>query len=494
MYIYSMIIDPKTCYQALCARDPRFDGRFFTAVRTTGIYCRPICPARTPKRSNVLFFTCAAAAEEAGFRPCRRCRPETAPGTPAWDGTSAIVSRAVRLISQGIFDDVDLEKLAESVGVGSRHLRRLFIQHIGVAPRAVVRTQRLHFARQLIDETDLSMTRIAFAAGFNSIRRFNQAILKSFRASPTELRHTARRDGYAGGALTMRLAYRPPLDWKSLLGFLHTRAIPGVESIENGAYQRSIEVDGKSGIIEVMPGEDGPYLAVRMKLPPTARLAQIIDRVRRVFDLSADPVRIADDLGGDPILGSAVRALPGLRLPGAWDPFELMVRAVLGQQISVKAASTIAGRIVQRFGRPIAAQSSSRITHVFPHAEVLRDADLRVIGLTAARARTVRDIATAECNGNLPHDSSLGLDSVIKSLTAIRGIGEWTAQYIAMRAFGEPDAFPDGDLGLRHAASNSGALISNAELKRMAERWRPWRAYAAMYLWGGLGLEKSSER
>lgn len=493
MYIYFMIIDPNICYQALCTRDPRFDGRFFTAVRTTGIYCRPICPARTLKFSNVRFFACAAAAEEAGFRPCRRCRPETAPGTPAWEGTSAIVSRALRLISQGTFDDVNLEKLAERVGIGSRHLRRLFMQHVGVAPRAVLRTQRLHFARQLIDETDLPMARVAFAAGFNSVRRFNQAILKSFCAPPTELRCKARRDGYAGGALTMRLAYRPPLDWKSLLDFLRMRAIPGVESVEDDTYQRSVEVDGKPGIIEVMLGKDGPYLSVRMQLPAMARLAQIIDRIRHLFDLSADPIRIADDLGADPILKSTVRALPGLRLPGAWDSFELMVRAVLGQQISVKTASTIAGRIAQRFGKPIANKTHSRITRIFPSAEVLCKADLRLVGLTTARARTVRNIALAACNGRLPHDSSLGLDAAVQSLTAIDGIGEWTAQYIAMRAFGEPDAFPDGDLGLKRAVSNGDTLISNAELRRMAERWRPWRAYAAMFLWSSLGRDIDNE-
>jgi AraC family transcriptional regulator, regulatory protein of adaptative response / DNA-3-methyladenine glycosylase II len=479
-----MNIDPDICYQALCTRDGRFDGRFFTAVRTTGIYCRPICPSRTPKRGNVIFFASAAAAEEAGFRPCRRCRPETAPGTPAWEGTSAIVLRALRLISQGIFDDIDLESLSGRVGVGSRHLRRLFVQHLGAAPNAVVRTQRLHFARQLIDETSLPMARIAFASGFNSIRRFNQAILKSFRASPTALRQMARRDGRAesGSDLAIRLAYREPFDWTALLNFLAARAIPGVESVDDGVYRRSIVVDGEQGFIEVMK-EDGPYLAVRMQLPAMARLTWVIERIRRLFDLNADPIRIAADLSSDPVLKPAVRAMPGLRLPGAWDPFELMVRAVLGQQISVKAASTFAGRIVQKFGKPVDSKFSPGITHIFPNAEDLAKVDLRTVGLTTARARTIHNVATAACNGALPQDSSLGLDSAVRSLTAIEGIGEWTAHYIAMRAFGEPDAFPGGDLGLRHAVSNGGEMVSIAELKNMAERWRPWRAYAAMYLW-----------
>lgn len=480
-----MQIDPALCYQALLTRDRRFDGRFFTAVTTTGIYCRPVCPARTPKRGNVRFYACAAAAEEAGFRPCRRCRPETAPGTPAWDGTSATVARALRLISQGVFDESNVEELAERVGVGGRHLRRLFMQHLGAAPIAVLRTQRLHLARQLIDETDLPMTEIAFASGFNSIRRFNQAFLESFRDSPTELRRKARRTGTAGGTLTMRLAYRPPLAWDSLLGFLHLRAIPGVESVDGNTYRRSIEVDDESGTIEVMPAADGSYLSVRMQLPATARLAQVIDSVRRVFDLSADPVRIAADLGADATLRPAVRAQPGLRVPGAWDPFELTVRAVLGQQISVKAATTIAGRIARTFGKPLGTDPSSPVTHVFPRPEALRDADLRSVGLTTARAQTVRNVAAAAGAGTLPRDGSRGLEATVDSLREIGGIGVWTAQYIAMRAFSEPDAFPEGDLGLRRAVSSEGTLISNADLSRMAERWRPWRAYAAMYLWTG---------
>ncbi len=480
-----MNIDPALCYQALRTRDRRFDGRFFVAVTTTGIYCRPVCPARTPKRGNVRFYACAAAAEEAGFRACRRCRPETAPGTPAWEGTSTTVARALRLISQGDFDETNVEQLAGRVGVGGRHLRRLFMQHLGAAPIAVLRTQRLHLARQLIDETDLPMTEIAFASGFNSIRRFNQAILESFRDSPTDLRRKARRTGYEGGALTMRLAYRPPLAWDSLLGFLRLRAIPGVESVDGESYRRSIEVDGEPATIEVSHSVDAPYLVVRMQLPATARLAQVIDGVRRMFDLSADPVRIAEDLGADPVLKSAVRALPGLRVPGAWDPFELTVRAVLGQQISVKAATTIAGRIAQAFGKPLPMDLTNGLTHLFPRPDALRDADLRTVGLTAARAQTLRNVASAACDGMLPCDAAPGLESAVEALTAIGGIGKWTAQYIAMRAFGEPDAFPEGDLGLRRAIANGGKLISNTDLLRLAERWRPWRAYAAMYLWLG---------
>jgi AraC family transcriptional regulator of adaptative response / DNA-3-methyladenine glycosylase II len=400
------------------------------------------------------------------------------------------VSRALRLISQGVFDESSMEELATRVGVGGRHLRRLFMRHLGVAPRAVLRTQRVHLAHQLISGTDLPMAKIAFAAGFSSIRRFNQAILESFRNSPTGLRREERRGGPAGGALAMRVSYRPPLAWKSLIDFLRLRAIPGVEMVENNTYARSIELDGESGVIEVMPAAEGPYLAVRMQLPAMARLAQVIDGIRRIFDLNADPVRIAEDLMTDPVLRPAVRALPGLRVPGAWDPFELSIRAVLGQQVSVKAASTIAGRIAQRFGKPVDCEKPWKITRAFPRAETLRDADLRVVGLTAARAQAIRDIAAAACAGKLPRDCSRGLEAAVESLTSIGGVGMWTAQYIAMRAFGEPDAFPEGDLGLRRALSKHGPLISNAELYRRAERWRPWRAYAAMYLWSSSNLVK----
>jgi AraC family transcriptional regulator of adaptative response / DNA-3-methyladenine glycosylase II len=282
----------------------------------------------------------------------------------------------------------------------------------------------------------------------------------------------------------MRLAYRPPLAWQSLLAFLRLRAIPGVECVEGNTYRRTIEVDGEIGIIEVRPAED-PYLAVRIELPATARLAQVIEGVRRVFDLSADPVRIAEDLGSDPALKPLVRAVPGLRVPGAWDPFELTVRAVLGQQISVKAATTIAGRIARSFGKPLDGDRTNGLTHVFPTAEALLHADLRSVGLTAARVQAVRNVALAACKQELPRDAASGLEPAIEALKEIGGIGTWTAHYVAMRAFGEPDAFPQGDLGLRRALSRGGKLISTTELDRMAERWRPWRAYAAIYLWLG---------
>ncbi len=284
-------------------------------------------------------------------------------------------------------------------------------------------------------------------------------------------------------AFTVDLAYQPPLAWKALLDFMRLRAIPGVEAVEENTYQRSIEINGGFGFIQVMPAKSRPYLIVRMQLPANTQQTAVIDRVRRIFDIDADPKRIIKILKQDPILKPAVRAAPGLRVPSGWDPFELAVRAVLGQQISVKAASTVAGRIAQRFGEPVIFKELSKITHAFPRPEILRNADLSAIGLTTARAQTIRDLAAASCDGKLPDSSCNGLEAIVKSLTAIRGIGKWTAQYIAMRAFGERDAFPEGDLGLRHSVSRSKSLISSAELSRIAERWRPWRAYACMYLW-----------
>ncbi len=283
--------------------------------------------------------------------------------------------------------------------------------------------------------------------------------------------------------VTVDVAYRPPLAWKAMLDFMRLRAIPGVEAVEENTYQRSIEIDGGFGFIQVMPAESGPYLIVRMQMPANTQKTAVIDRVRRIFDVSADPKRIAKVLNQDPIMKAAVRVVPGLRVPRGWDPFELAVRAVLGQQISVKAASTVAGRIAQRLGEPVVFKEFPKITHAFPRPESLRNADLSAIGLTTARAQTIRDLAAASCDGKLPDNSCIGLEAIVKSLTAIRGIGKWTAHYIAMRALGEPDAFPEGDLGLRHSVSGSKSLISSAELSRIAERWRPWRAYACMYLW-----------
>jgi AraC family transcriptional regulator, regulatory protein of adaptative response / DNA-3-methyladenine glycosylase II len=479
-----MPFDHDVCYRAVASRDRRFDGRFFTGVLTTGVYCRPICPARTPHRQNVRFFPCAAAAEEAGFRPCRRCRPETSPGTPAWLGTSATVSRALRLIMAGALDGISVDELADRLGIGARHLRRLFLAHLGASPSAIARTRRVHFARKLIDETDLPMTEVAHSSQFASVRRFNAAVRSAFGSTPSELRHQSRHGVAApnGTGIVLQLPFRRPYQWDALLGFLAARAIPGVEEVKAGCYRRAIEVDRATGVIEVTRVAGKDALQLRIRLAEAGDLSQIVGRVRRMFDLDADPLEIAARLRLDPLLAPLVTALPGVRVPGAWDPFEITIRAILGQQVSVKAATTLAGRLVKSFGRAMTNGIGGPLS-LFPRPEVLAEADLTTIGLTRARTETVNRIASAVRGGTLSFDALTGLDDAVEHLTAMRGVGPWTAQYIAMRALGEPDAFPASDLGLLAAVSSGSRPIRPTELAQRAEAWRPWRAYAAMLLW-----------
>ena len=348
-----VMLDPDACYRALQTRDARFDGRFFTAVRSTGVFCRPVCPARTPKRENCLFVPCAAAARELGFRPCLRCRPETSPGTPAWLGTSATVSRAMRLIADGALDDGSVGGLAERLGIGERHLRRLFLSHLGAAPLAVAQTRRLLFAKQLIDETDLPMARIAFASGFASIRRFNAAVQEAWGESPSGLRRGRRRSGGDRSEIVLRIAYRPPFDWEGLLRFLAPRAIPGVEQVTEGRYRRTIRVDDAVGVVVVEPDPKGAALRARVRLSRPAPLVSVAERLRRVFDCGADPEVIAAHLARDRFLARHLAKTPGVRVPGAWDGFELAVRAILGQQVSVAAATRLSGRLVEAYGEPV---------------------------------------------------------------------------------------------------------------------------------------------
>ncbi len=478
-----MSLDPTTCYRALLARDPRFDGRFFVAVRTTGIFCRPVCPARTPKRDNIEFYACAAAAAQAGFRACKRCRPETSPGTPAWLGSSAVVSRALRLIRAGELDaDGSVEPLAARLGVGARQLRRLFDQHLGASPAAVAGAQRLHAARALIDQTDLAMVEIAAAAGYRSIRQFNHAVKDAFGAAPRDLRRARGTESVTG--LTLRLPYRPPLDWPALLAFLAARATPGVEVVADGTYRRSVHLGDRVAAIEVAALADRPALLLRLPPCSAATLVAAAERARRVFDLGADPLQIAAQLRGDARLRSLVRRHAGLRVPGAWDPFEIAVRAVVGQQVTVRGATTLMGRLVARCGAPAALGGG--LTHAFPTPVALAEADLTGIGMPRARVAALQGLARAVAGGALHLDAARGLDDAVARLRALPGIGEWTAQYIAMRGLGEPDAFPHGDLGLRVALGNSAGPVSAARLAAAAEAWRPWRAYAALLLWQGL--------
>jgi AraC family transcriptional regulator of adaptative response / DNA-3-methyladenine glycosylase II len=473
-------LDEGHCYRALETRDRRFDGRFFTGVRTTGIYCRPVCPAPIPKRRNVCFFPCAAAAEEAGFRPCLRCRPETAPGTPAWNGSSAVVARGLRLIESGALDDGDAAALAGRLGVGERQLRRLFLKHLGAAPAQIARARRVHFARRLIDQTNLSATQVAFAAGFGSIRQFNDAVRATFGAPPRELRRRRRRAPDTG-ALSVRLPYRPPLPWDALLAFLAARATPGVERIADGAYLRTVRLGEDAAAIEVRPDPGRSEVLLRVHTTEPAPLIDVVERVRRVFDLGADPDRIATHLARDRRLRRLVASTPGLRVPGAWDPFELAVRAVLGQQVTVRGATTLAGRLADRFGTLV--DLGPGLTRVFPTPATLADAPLETIGLPRARAATIRALADAVATGRLVLESAHGTDDLAERLCALPGIGPWTAEYVAMRALGEPDAFPAGDLGVRAALGNGAGPVSTRAAAAIAGAWRPWRAYAVMYLW-----------
>jgi AraC family transcriptional regulator, regulatory protein of adaptative response / DNA-3-methyladenine glycosylase II len=480
-----MQFDHKTCSQARKTRDPRFDGRIFIGVLSTKIYCRSICSARTCKERNVRYFPSAAAAAEAGFRPCLRCRPECSPGTPAWMGTSTTVSRALRLISESPLEHGGINALASRLGVGSRHLRRLFLQHLGAPPIKVAQTRRLHFVKKLIDETAWPMEQVALAAGFGSVRRFNAMIRQTYDRTPTQIRRLARRSKIEQeNEYLFRLRFREPFDWNRMLAFLALRATSGVEVVEEGCYRRTISLHGVSGSFAASLEKTGSAIALRIRFADPRWLFLIVERVRHMFDLNANPFEISAQLGADPLFAKSVAIAPGLRVPGCWDGFELAVRAILGQQVTVKGASTLAGRLVQEFGTAVA--PSRGPTHIFPLPKVLADADLSRIGLPRARAETIRALATATRDG---HVSFTGVVDVPASLARFRelpGIGEWTAQYVAMRAFGDPDAFPASDLGLLRAA----ALRDSKTLEKRSQAWRPWRAYAAMHLWHQASAKK----
>jgi AraC family transcriptional regulator, regulatory protein of adaptative response / DNA-3-methyladenine glycosylase II len=478
-----MNLDWQVCSRARLSRDPRFDGKFFIGVVGSRVYCRPICPAPTAKEKNVRYFPSAAAAAEAGFRPCLRCRPESSPGTPAWMGTSNTVSRALRLIGESGLEDGGVEVLAERLGVGSRHLRRLFLRHLGATPIAVAQTRRLHFAKKLIDETGLPMSQIALASGFGCVRRFNAGIRKVYHRTPTQIRklarHTLAHDTptQPGNQYLFRLNFRPPYHWQGMLDFLAARATPGVEAVESATYRRTISWHGRPGYFEVSLDSSRDALRVRIEFGDPQSLFFIVERIRAMFDLNADWAAIVQSLRSDSALSASVEADPGLRVPGCWNGFELATRAILGQQITVKGATALAGRLVSAFGEPF--RGPSRLTHLFPSPEVLAGAKLSNVGLTGARAETIRALARAVCAGKINFEGVVDCDTFLRRLCEIPGIGKWTAQYVAMRALGEPDAFPSSDLGLLRAL----AAKSPRELEHRAATWRPWRAYASLYLW-----------
>jgi AraC family transcriptional regulator, regulatory protein of adaptative response / DNA-3-methyladenine glycosylase II len=485
--------DREICYRALQSRDARFDGLLFVAVTSTGIYCRPVCPARTPKFGNCRFFGSAAAAQEAGFRPCLRCRPETAPDMASWRGTSNTVSRALALITDGALDGdgTNVEKLAERLGLGERQLRRLFLQHLGASPIAVAQTRRVLFAKQLIHETRMPMTEVALAAGFGSIRRFNETFRDLFQRPPSALRRKSSASPESAEAgVTLRLRYRPPYDWDSMLGYLRARAIPQVEMVENGVYRRTVEIDGFAGSVEVAHLPQRQSLSVSIRFPNVASLPAIVARVRRVFDVGADIETIDAHLSHDPLLAPLVAQRPGLRAPGGWDGFELAVRAILGQQITVVAARRLAGELVALHGKAVPEGHGGYpgLSRVFPTARSVARAKSIGLGMPLARQLSLKALAEATENDPNLFRPFGTIEEAIARLRSIRGVGEWTAQYIALRALREMDAFPASDIGLlRGAAVMDGTPSSSAHLLSRSEAWRPWRAYAAQHLWAANG-------
>ncbi len=478
-------LDRDACYRALLARDARFDGRFYTAVLSTGIYCRPICPARPPKIENCVFLPSAGAAHQMGFRPCLRCRPEMTPGVAGWLGTANTVSRALHLISEGAMNEGGVDDLADRLGVTARHLRRLFDKYVGATPVSVAQAQRILFAKKLLSESPLSMTDVALAAGFGSLRRFNHTMRETYGRPPTRLRRAATPPA-ASSNITLKLPFNPPYDWASMIRFLAMRAIPGVEAVDDDCYWRTFAIERAEGAVHVRPVLQENHLLATIWISDVRSLATVVTRLRRLFDLNADITTVDADLATHPDLAHRVRARPGVRVPGAWDEFEIAVRAVLGQQITVRAATMFAGRLANGFGRPL--KISSRALHapvnlVFPAPTDIASADLTRIGLTKARAETLRNLAAAMANDPQLLRAAETLEQTIAKLEALPGVGPWTAQYIAMRALREPDAFPASDIGLLRAMETESARPSPAQLQRIAETWRPWRAYAAMRLW-----------
>ena len=476
-------LDHRVCERARKTRDARFDGLFFTAVTSTGIYCRPTCPAPSPKAHNIRYYDSAAAAAAAGFRPCLRCRPEAAPGSPLHRAKSELVTGALRLIEQGALDAGSLPQLAARVGVGERHLRRVFAEELGASPLDVAATRRLLFAKQLIGETALPMTTIAQAAGYASLRRFNGAFSAAYGKPPREIRRT--RAALANGTsdeLVLRLPYRAPYDFAHLAEFYARRAIPGVECVEAGEYRRSFVLDEVPGWFAVAPRAGDSALTLRVHHPKASALGTLAARVKRMFDVDADPRALASAFRRSDLLAPLIRRWPGQRLPGAWDGFELAVRAVLGQQVSVAAARTLAARVAATYGSPFAPGEAVGLHALFPTPQRLVDAELEALGITRARAATIRSLARAVIDGLVQFRAEQPLAGFEHDLVALPGIGPWTAHYIAMRALAQPDAFPAADLILRRTAGQ-GCMLSTRELETLSEAWRPWRAYAVMLLW-----------
>ena len=478
-------LDFERCYRAVVSRDARFDGWFITAVTTTGIYCRPSCPTPVrPKREHVRFYPTAAAAQLAGFRACKRCRPDASPGSPEWNVRGDLVGRAMRLIADGIIDRDGVAGLAKRLAVSERHLHRLMLVEVGAGPLAIARAQRAQTARTLIETTDLSFTDVAFAAGFTSIRQFNDTVREVFALTPSELRHTGRRRGdIVKGSLTLRLPYRPPLDWSSLLAWLSARILRGVSETTGTAYRRTLRLPNGSGVVSLEPVDS--HIRCTLQLEAMADLTSAVRQCRRLLDLDADPLSVSEVLAMDRHMKALVRKRPGLRAPGAVDGTELALQAVLGQQVALGAARTFATRLVTAHGDVIKIADPS-LTHLFPTAERLADADLSTLGIPGARQSTVRNLARAIAGGTLSLDPGADRVDVHRQLLAIPGIGEWTAGYIVMRALGDPDTFLPTDLGVKRAAARLGLDGTTRGLAEQAAGWQPWRSYATHHLWATL--------
>ena len=476
--------DLHVCEQARLSRDARFDGLFFTAVTSTGIYCRPVCPAPAPKPRNIVYYRHAAGAEAAGFRPCLRCRPELAPGDGSWRRGDETVARALKLIDQGVLGEAPLAALAGKVGLGERQLRRLFSDRLGVTPVQVHGTRRLLFAKQLLTETALPITQVAMAAGFGSLTRFNTTFREEYRMAPRDLRKRTALP--AGEVMTLRLGYRPPYDFTAMLDFLRGRALPGVENVDAESYSRVIGNGDSAGWLRVSRWEgDAETHALELQLHGVdpAQLLGIVNRLRRMFDLDADPQAIAKALSADARLRPLLKKNPGLRLPSGWDGFEIAVRAVVGQQVSVAAARTLTARLAQHHGTTLETPFEPGLTHLFPTPEALVDVDLTRIGLTRARASTISGLSRALLEGRVDFQPERTLEDFTARWVALPGIGPWTANYIALRATGHPDAFPADDLVLQKAVPTDGSRMTARVLSARAEAWRPWRAYAVIQLW-----------
>jgi AraC family transcriptional regulator of adaptative response / DNA-3-methyladenine glycosylase II len=469
-------LDADRCYRAAASRDARFDGWFYVAVRSTGIYCRPSCPAVTPKRRNVEFHPTAAAAQQLGYRACKRCRPDAAPGSPQWNVRGDVVARAMRLIADGVIDREGVGGLADRLGYSERHLSRLLTDELGAGPLALARAQRAQTARVLIETTEMSMTDIAFAAGFGSVRQFNDTVREVYAASPTALR-AGRRGRHSGtaGSVVVRLPVRAPFAGRELLWFVGAHAVPGVEWFDGERYARTLDLPHGHGTVDIELSDAGEIRA-DFRLADWRDLAPAVGRVRRLLDLDADPVAVDATLAADPALAPLVAACPGRRVHGAVDPFEALVRTIVGQQVSVVGARRVTGRVVAATGAELAVEHP-HLRYVFPSPDRLAEAAPTDFPMPAARGATVRRAAAAVVDGELVLSDGVDRDELVEQLCALPGIGPWTAQHVAMRGFGDPDIMLATDLVLRRALTAHGLDVADTE------RWRPWRSYAMHHLW-----------